>query len=168
MIRRAEPADLPRLYEIAKTARAYMRQTGNPNQWGEKYPDIYLQEDIERKQLYVLTGDNGAVHAFFAFIVGDEPSYQTIDGGWLNDRPYGTIHRIASDGAIKGVLGQCLKFCIEICPDIRADTHKDNKTMRHLLEKHGFVQCGYINLDKQEGDTLRVAYQYNPPQAGKE
>ena len=32
--------------------------------------------------------------------------------------------------------------------------------MRHLLEKHGFVYCGVVNLDKKEGDTLRVAYQY--------
>lgn len=168
MIRKAQPSDLPLLYKIAKNARAFMARTGNPNQWQEGYPDAYLREDIASEQLYVLTDEGGAVHAFFAFVLGDEPSYSVIDGAWLNDRPYGTIHRIASDGEIKGVLGQCLTFCRGICPDIRADTHENNKIMRHLLEKYGFVQCGHINLDRQEGNTLRVAYQYDPPIAGKE
>lgn len=168
MIRNAQPSDLPRLYEIARNARAFMARTGNPDQWQEGYPDVYLREDIHLEQLYVLTDEGGTVHAFFAFVLGEEPSYGTIDGAWLNDRPYGTIHRIASDGAINGVLEQCLAFCRGICADIRADTHEDNKIMRHLLEKHGFVQCGYVNLDQREGDTLRVAYQYEPPIAGKE
>ena len=101
-----------------------------------------------------------AAHAFFAFILGNDPSYAVIDGAWLNDRPYGTIHRLASDGTVMGVFSQCMACCKTICPDIRADTHERNATMRHLLEKHGFVYCGVVNLDKKEGDTLRVAYQY--------
>ena len=168
MIRKAVKADLVYLYKIAKTARAYMRESGNANQWEEKYPDVYLPEDIERGQLYVLTDNEGVPHAFFAFAVGEDPSYRTIDGAWLNDRPYGTIHRIASDGTIKGVMRQCLEFCQRICPNIRADTHDENKTMRHLLEKYGFAQCGYVNLEKQEGDTLRIAYQHELPLIGKE
>ncbi len=38
----------------------------------------------------------------FAFILGEDPTYQQIDGAWLNDQPYGTIHRIAGNGKIKG------------------------------------------------------------------
>ena len=61
-----------------------------------------------------------------------------------------------------------MEFCQRICPNIRADTHEENKTMRHLLEKYGFAQCGYVNLEKQEGDTLRIAYQHELPLIGKE
>lgn len=159
MIRKAEKADLPALFEIARLARAYMVRTGNPNQWDSGYPDLYLEEDIEEGHLYVLADESGTPHAFFAFILGDEPSYAAIDGVWLNDKPYGTIHRIAGDGTVKGIFAQCLEFCRKICPNIRADTHADNKTMRHLLEKHGFLRCGTVNLDLREGDTLRIAYQ---------
>lgn len=159
VIRRAELEELPLLYEICRKARDYMVKTGNPTQWGPNYPEVYLQEDIEREHLYVLTDGRDRPHALFAFVLGEEPSYRVIRGAWLNDKPYGTIHRIASDGEIKGVFIQTLAFCRAICPDIRADTHENNGTMRHLLEKSGFIQCGYINLDKQEGDTLRVAYQ---------
>lgn len=168
MIRKAVLTDLPVLFQIAKIARNYMCCSGNPTQWGDQYPDVYLSEDIEAEQLYVFTDDAGKVHAFFAFILGEDPSYGHIEGKWLNDEPYGTIHRIASDGKIKGVFGQCLSFCRNICPNIRADTHENNKTMRHLLEKYGFVLCGTVNLDKQEGDTLRVAYQYEDLSSKKE
>lgn len=159
MIRKAKVDELPLLYEICGKARDYMEKTGNPTQWESQYPDVYLPEDIRQEQLYVLTDSSDKPHALFAFVLGEDPSYRAILGAWRNDRPYGTIHRIASDGEIKGVFAQALAFCRDICPDIRADTHENNGTMRHLLEKHGFTQCGYVNLDKQEGDTLRVAYQ---------
>lgn len=161
MIRRAEITDLPVLFQIAEIARSYMSRSGNPTQWGDGYPDVYLSKDINAGRLYVLTDGEGKVHAFFAFVLGEDPCYDHIEGAWLNDEPYGTIHRIASDGELQGVFQQCLTFCRSICPNIRADTHQNNKTMRHLLEKHGFTQCGTVNLDMQEGDTLRVAYQYS-------
>lgn len=159
MIRRAERADLPALLAVAAAARAYMARTGNPGQWEAGYPDLCLEEDIARGRLYVLTDGEGAPHAFFALLLGEEPGYAAIDGAWANDRPYGTIHRLASDGALRGVFAQCLEFCLGICPNLRADTHENNGTMRHLLEKHGFVRCGTVNLDLREGDTLRIAYQ---------
>lgn len=159
MIRKAERADLPALLTIAEAARAYMARTGNPNQWGGGYPDLYLEEDIALGRLYVLTDGAGAPHAFFALLLGEEPSYAAIHGAWLNARPYGTIHRMASDGALHGVFARCLEFCLDVCPNLRADTHADNATMRHLLEKYGFVRCGTVNLDLREGDTLRIAYQ---------
>ena len=142
-----------------------MASTGNPDQWQAGYPDLCLEEDMEKGQLYVLTDEGDRPHAFFAFILGKEPAYAAIDGAWLNDRPYGTIHRLGSDGTMKGVFTQCLDFCKTISPDIRADTHEKNLTMRHLLEKHGFVRCGTVNLELREGDTRRIAYQYVPQYA---
>ena len=43
-----------------------------------------------------------------------------------------------------------------ICSNIRIDTHRDNRIMRHNIEKHGFAYCGIIYL--ANGDE-RLAYQ---------
>ncbi len=160
MIRRACQEDLPELLRIYAAARRFMAGHGNPTQWGDDYPDPdLLERDIELGHLYVVCGGDGVPHGAFAYILGEDPSYAAIDGAWLNDRPYGTIHRLAGDGELRGVFARCLDFCAEICPNIRADTHRNNAPMRHLLEKHGFTYCGIVNLDARDGDTLRLAYQ---------
>jgi len=161
MIRKAEAADLPALYKVFRAARERMAAAGNTGQWGGGYPECMLEEDIRRGQLYVLCGEDGAVHAAFAFVLGEDPSYAVIDGAWTSSGSYGTIHRLGSDGTLRGVFAQCLDFCARRCPHIRADTHEKNGTMRRLLEKHGFVCCGRINLDRQAGDALRLAYEYD-------
>jgi len=158
MIRKAEKADLEEILRVYRAAKAYMVRSGNPTQWEEGYPDCVLGRDIENGDLYVLCGEDGAVHAAFAFILGEEPTYVVIeDGAWTSSAPYGTIHRLGSDGTVKGVFSQCLEFCKGISPYIRADTHHDNATMQHLLEKHGFVRRGIIHV--YDG-TPRIAYEY--------
>lgn len=161
MIRNATREDLPALLDIYAAARDYMRRTGNPTQWGDKYPaPDQLEADMARGELYVICGEDGAPHAAFALVAGEEPGYARIEGKWLRDRPYATIHRMGSDGTLHGCVDQCVAFCRRLAPDLRADTHENNKTVRHLLEKNGFVRCGIVNLDLREGDTRRVAYQY--------
>lgn len=161
MIRTAVAADLPAILPIYDHARAYMKVTGNATQWGDLYPlPEQLEEDIAQGRLYVICGDDHVPHAAFALVVGQEPAYTRIQGQWLHDRPYATIHRMASDGVLRGCTEACIGFCQGVAPDLRADTHENNKTMQHLLEKCGFVRCGLVNLDLQEGDTRRVAYQY--------
>ena len=70
--------------------------------------------------------------------------------------PYGTIHRIAAGGAGKGIFRECLAYCLARIPNIRIDTHRDNAAMRHLLERHGFRECGIIYV---EDGSPRIAYQ---------
>ena len=160
MVRKAREDELGKLMEIYSVARAFMARNGNPTQWGDTYPtEGQVEEDIALGRLYVVCDENGTPHGTFAFILGEDPTYQVIDGAWPNERPYGTIHRMASDGAIHGVFSEALAFCVSVCPNVRADTHLNNRPMRHLMEKNGFVQCGMINLGLREGDTLRVAYQ---------
>lgn len=158
MIRKAEKTDLDAILKVYRAAKAYMVASGNPTQWEEGYPDCVLDRDIEGGNLYVLCDKTGAVHAAFAFILGEEPDYAVIEeGSWTSSAPYGTIHRLGSDGAVKGVFTQCLDFCKGLSPYIRADTHHDNKTMQHLFEKHGFTRRGVIRI--YDGSP-RIAYEY--------
>ena len=159
MIRLAEKSDLDAVEKVYAAARAYMRSSGNPTQWVDGYPRRELLEsDIEKRQLYVIV-ENGEIHGVFAFILGADPTYAYIeDGSWPNGRPYGTIHRIASDGAVKGMFTRAFDFCRAQTDEIRIDTHHDNKTMQHVVIKHGFTRCGIIYL--KNGDP-RIAYQYS-------
>ena len=158
MIRRAKNEDLDRVTEIYQIARNYMKGNGNPTQWGDWYPSREIvEDDIKRKQLYVYLEDE-VIHGVFVFFIGEEPTYEYIrDGAWKTNAPYGVIHRVASDGEKRGVFGQCLRFSMERMDHIRIDTHHNNHTMQHVIEKNGFEKCGTIYV---EDGSPRIAYQY--------
>lgn len=157
MIRPATHEDISAILEIYTIARKYMTDNGNPSQWAYGYPERkILIRDIERKQLFVSVEDK-KIHGVFAFIVGPDATYSHIENGsWKNEDLYGTIHRIASDGVVKGLFLQCVDFCKEKIPNLRIDTHSDNHTMQHLIEKNGFEKCGIIYA---QNGTPRIAYQ---------
>ena len=110
-IRKSTTDDVPAILEIFRAAKAYMAAHGNPTQWGGDYPGLpELLPDIARGDSYVLT-ENGTVVGTFSFIIGDEPTYQVLlNGRWHADRPYGTIHRLASNGTVRGVSGPVSTF----------------------------------------------------------
>lgn len=154
----AKEEELPRILEIYDIAKAYMRESGNPNQWNGAYPDPeLLKEDIRKQRLYVIKKD-GRIHGVFMLLLEEEPTYGYIeDGSWREgETPYGTIHRLAGDGEVKGLFPRCVAFCQSKVKYLRADTHFDNHTMQHLLEKNGFERRGIIYL--KNGDP-RIAYQ---------
>ena len=159
MIRLATAQDLDIILRVYDQARQFMRASGNMLQWVNGYPQRdLLENDIEKKQLFVIEED-GAVHGAFAFILGDDPTYAYIeDGRWPNSKPYGTIHRIGTDGAIHGAVQMARDYALQFTDEVRADTHADNKPMQHTLTKNGFVRCGIIYLEN--GDP-RIAYQYS-------
>ena len=154
-IRKAEMADLPRILEIYAYAREFMASTGNPNQWKNTNPPREtLEADIPAGNLFVL--EDQGIHGVFAYFTKPDPTYSYIeDGAWLDDSPYGTIHRIAGDGS-GGVFGAALDFAVKQNPHVRIDTHEDNKVMQHILQKHGFQRCGIIYLKNGEP---RIAFE---------
>lgn len=156
-IRKATNADLPAMRVIFARARAFMRENGNPNQWGENRPaEETVRADIAAGNSYVCT-EGEQIVATFCFFVGDDPTYARIDGGaWLDDKPYGVVHRIASSGAVRGAAAHCMDWCFARCGNLRIDTHEDNAPMRALLAKQGFVHCGVIYL---ENGAPRLAFQ---------
>lgn len=157
IIRDTTLADYGRIQEIYAYAREQMRQAGNPSQWGDSRPSgETLLKDIQNGQSHVME-ELGQICGVFTFIIGEDPTYRVIEQGqWLNDAPYGTIHRIAADSAGKGIFEKCLAYCMQQIPNIRIDTHRDNVVMQHLLERHGFQECGIIYVDD---GSPRIAYQ---------
>lgn len=157
-IRKATKVDLEKILGIYAAARSFMASCGNPTQWGTEYPPKDLVEkDIKARRLFACEGEDGIVHGVFAFIIGADPSYGYIEqGSWPDESPYGTIHRIASDGILSGLVASCVAFCEKQIPTLRADTHRNNLPMQHLLTKNGFIRCGIIYTDD---GTSRIAYQ---------
>lgn len=155
-IRKPDMSELNTILRIYAYAREQMKKNGNPTQWGNDKPDPEtIVQDIENGYNYIIE-DAGKICGVFAFLFGEDPTYQIIEGKWLNNEPYGTIHRVASDGSVTGILKECLQFCEKQIENIRIDTHADNKIMQHLLEKNGYSTCGIIYA---EDGTPRIAYQ---------
>ena len=88
-IRHTRPEDLPAMQEIFADARAFMRENGNPDQWGDRFPtQEMIDRDLALHRSYVCE-DNGKIAATFAFTTDGEPTYRVIRGGaWLDDAPY--------------------------------------------------------------------------------
>lgn len=154
-VRTARLEDLCRIEEIYAIARAFMSNTGNPNQWGTTHPPHdCLVKDIEEQLLYVIE-NRDAIHGVFYLYIGEDPTYEKIyDGAWHSDRLYGTIHRIAGDGS-GGILKTAVAFASGKIDYLRIDTHHDNVVMQKAVEKAGFRRCGIIFISD---GSPRIAY----------
>lgn len=157
-IRKARIEELDTLLAIYATAKRFMEEHGNNNQWtgDDAVTADTLKNFMDRDVLYV--GEEGdTIHFAFAYIQGDDPTYHVItDGAWLNDAYYGTVHRLASAGTVKGVVATISNWALEQNPNLRIDTHHDNIVMQNALKRAGFTRCGIIYL--ANGDP-RIAYQ---------
>lgn len=148
-IRRSTAADIDAIMACYDAAKQIMRASGNRKQWVNGYPSRRLVAgDIDRGVSYVGVDDGGEIVMAFAFIIGEDPTYSVIeDGRWLNSLPYGTIHRLGSNGTRHGILKACVDFCRKSIGNLRLDTHADNLIMQRAAEKLGFRRCGIIYCD---------------------
>ncbi|MBO4327009.1 MAG: N-acetyltransferase [Clostridia bacterium] len=158
IIRIATAADLQRIMEIYGIAQEFMIRSGNPGQWARSYPPRELIGDDIRRGICHVICDNGIIRGVFALLTEPEPTYSRIEGGqWLNDGPYVTIHRVASDGQAHGIFTCAADYCKQISKNVRVDTHEKNLPMQHQIEKNGFKRCGIVYV--RDG-TPRIAYHW--------
>lgn len=145
------------IMDVYAAAKEFMKATGNANQWSGTYPEKELIEsNMADGSFYVCETDGGRIAGTFYFKVERDPTYTVIEGGeWLNDEPYGVVHRIASNGIRKGVADLCLQWCFDHHGNIRIDTHRENRVMQNILKKNGYTRCGIIYLGN--GDE-RIAF----------
>lgn len=154
-IRLSTPDDIGAMMDMFENARRFMAASGNAVQWVGGYPQRELiEQDIAVGQSYVLT-EGGELLATFVLQPGDEPTYQRIEGAWLNDLPYGTLHRVASSGKRGGVTDFIVRWAWERTHNLRGDTHALNLPMQRAFERNGFVRCGTVWM---ANGTPRIAY----------
>lgn len=157
-IKQAIKEDLPAMQEVFAIGRDIQKKSGNLTQWVDGYPsDELLLEDIDQGAAYICVNDADEILAVFAMFTTPDPTYTEIDGAWLNDEPYATIHRIATNGKERGVGQYCIQWVQDRFENVRIDTHDDNQQMKHIVEKLGFEDTGVIYLEN--GDP-RNAYHF--------
>lgn len=147
VFRKATMADVPAVTRLYDGARRFMRRSSNLSQWTGGYPsEADVRADIAAGHLYVAESA-GRVAGVFALIIGPDPTYAHIEGGsWLNDEPYGTIHRLASDGTVGRLTDRIIDYCLGKIANLRIDTHADNAPMLRAIGRNGFTFCGIIRV----------------------
>ena len=144
-IRKASVQDLGQIMQVYDKARKFMRENGNAEQWGEDYPSAELIEhDIDKMYLCM---SEGRIACVFYYAAEEDEDYKEINGKWLNEEPYGVVHRVASTGIVRGAASFCLDWAYAQTQNLRMDTYSDNIPMQKLLEKCGF-QYHHTEKDK--------------------
>lgn len=161
--RRSIESDIPSIMPIIHQAQTLLKEAG-VNQWQNNYPnEAAILNDIHNLESYVVL-DKQRVIGTFALSFRIESTYNHIyEGSWLSLQDYAVIHRIALDNEYKGlgisteIINTIEEWCVnQKVFSLKIDTHEDNRSMRRMLEKNGFVYCGIIFL--LDGNR-RVAYE---------
>ncbi|UUX32839.1 N-acetyltransferase [Fundicoccus culcitae] len=168
-IRKTRPEEAETVATIFDHGRSIQRATGNHDQWNNGYPNVaVVLDDIAKNESYVCVSDATELDLFptetllatFCLQKGIDPTYVNIDGAWLNEEPYVTIHRVSTNGKLKGVGRQAIEWVMQHNDNIRIDTHEKNTPMRRLVDSLGFTYCGIIYL---ADGSPRLAYQFLNP-----
>jgi len=158
-VRKARSKDIDVVMAVISEARQIMRDNGNMTQWDNGYPSKeIISGDINQENGFVCTED-GEVVGYFCFMKGDNPdsNYDIIENGkWLDEAPYGVIHRLASGRKVKGIAQAAFDYAFSEIKNIRVDTHHENAPMQNFLNKLGFTFCGIIYV---ADGTPRDAFQ---------
>lgn len=156
----ARSEELGACLSIIREGRMFQQEQGFI-QWTEDYPSAELiGQDVREGSGYLMKIDGEpAAYMFLSF--DDDPAYQPPECAWSADVPYVAVHRIAFARrfAGRGLSGAAFALIRDLCREkgvscIRIDTDKKNQRMQHVLEKNGFVRCGYVLF---EGDK-KLAY----------
>lgn len=146
IIRLTREADLARLDEIYASARRFMRAGGNMLQWpdGGGYPSsVTARADMARGWSRVVEA-GGRVVATFCLMDEPEPTYASLAEASAH---YVTLHRVASDGTLRGVFALAADYALRTCGcNVMVDTHADNGPMLAAIARAGFAPCGPIVL----------------------
>ncbi len=165
-----EPArqkELAVCMEIIGDGRRFQNEQGFV-QWTDDYPDEEtIRNDIKNKTGYLLKTGEGAA-GYLCIDFAGEPDYADIRGEWRTAEPYAVVHRLAFRREFRGMglsnaaFAQTERLCAENgIRSIRVDTDMQNRRMRHILEKNGFVCCGMISFR----GTAKLAFDKQLPTA---
>ncbi len=164
MIRKATFDDAHTIFKLILEGKEHLKAMGI-NQWQDGYPDLAtIQEDIQKEECYVYSHHNTII-ASCTISFQPDPFYNTIEGSWSSDEPYGVIHRIIVSSTHKkmGIATKLLNFAENLCKNntinwMRIDTHHDNVAMLRCIKNNNYTECGTIYVRNNEP---RLAFDKN-------
>lgn len=167
MIRFGNSSDIEKITNIYEDAKKLFSDLGY-FQWKGNYPNIdNAINDINNNKVLVIEIDNDIV-CTLSLCFSVDHNYDVIDGSWLNDNQYVSIHRNCTNHKYyhKGYMTKLFMEAEKVIKDnniydIKIDTHMKNIYMQKMLEKLGYKKCGIIKLLNRPDleDDLRIAYQ---------
>lgn len=164
-IRKTRLDEVEQVLEIIQHGRHIQAMTGNKGQWPDHYPARqHIEADILKGESYVCVSDQaeadlineGTLLATLCIQESPDPTYANIDGQWLNDNDYVTVHRIATNQKVKGAASFAMQYVVDKYHNIRIDTHEKNKAMLAMIAKFNFIYCGIVEVRENE---FRKAFQ---------
>ena len=167
MIKKATINDINIVMEIINDAKKYLKSQ-NSLQWNQKdgYPtESDMMKDINNGSCYLYIHNSEFIGTLSIITTPDE-NYDEINGKWLTNDNYASIHRIAIRNThhhqgigIKMLLEAEETVKAKNIYSIKVDTHKINIPMTTTLIKSGYTYCGVITLKRSKEDNLRNAYE---------
>ena len=166
-IRRVKIEELKKVMEVINDAKAFLKLQSQ--QWQQGYPnEESMSKDILNHNLFGVYV-NGELTCVAALIIGIEKTYvNMVEGKWnieVSNLDL-VIHRIAvlekyrGYGCAKRMMEFAYKYAKDNnCKSIKVDTHRVNKPMQNLLLRNGYTYQGVIDLNRNEEDQLRLAYE---------
>jgi len=162
----AKSNHLDEICRITNEAKAQLHSMGL-DQWQKGYPsrEIWINDIVSEAAWLAVEHDT--ILGVFAFQTTPDPSYGEIDGVWLTNTPYASMHRVCVSDTCKGkgVAGEMFAHGFKMAKELgfrsmRIDTHPDNHPMQRALNKAGFLPCGTIILKggAEDGDA-RIAFE---------
>lgn len=171
IIRKATTLDIDEILRIVEDARIQIKAL-DFKQWTNNYPNYEtFKNDILNDELYVIVY-NKKVVGMMALVKALNLDYNKIDGKWLSNTKYYTIHRLAIKKEYRHLtLAQELfnyayKIALNDSVNLRIDTHPKNAPMINLITKMGYSYCGKIILLNEKTEPLRLAYELIIPNSG--
>ena len=166
-VRRVELNEIDQVMESINDAKKFLKVQSQ--QWQQGYPNVEtMKKDILNRNLFAVYINN-EIACVAALIIGIEKTYvNMIEGRWEvpvsnNDL---VIHRIAVKDKFRGTgcAKEMMKFAEDYaikksCRSIKIDTHRANIPMQNLVLSHGYFYRGIIDLNRNEEDQLRLAYE---------
>ncbi len=158
---KAQTKDIDLIMTFINDGKELLKSKG-VDQWQGEYPNRQsIVNDIEKEIGYLIC-DSETVVGYCCVDFGGESAYDDLIGEWLSYGEYSVLHRLAISGEYrsKGYADSAFSMAEKLTKEkgvysIKIDTHEDNKTMRHLLEKNGYRYCGKVSYP--QGD--RIAFE---------
>ena len=169
MVRLAKINDAQQISEIFEDAKEKFAND-KTFQWKGDYPNINNFYDDLKKEKVIVYEEDGKILGTATVVFSIDKNYNEINGKWINNEKYISIHRIATrKGYLKRGIASALFKEAEIVAlennirNIKIDTHRNNNSMRSLLVKLNYLECGVIILLNRDDLSLeereRIGYQ---------